>query len=68
MDKATGAIASASELLELAEGENEDGGWKAVKEGASVRVLDGDGKQVPSMTAYWFAWCAFYPGGSVYGR
>lgn len=50
----------------LKDGETLDDGWKIVKEGASVRVLDGDGKQVPSMTAYWFAWCAFYPKGSVY--
>jgi len=50
----------------LRDGENADDGWKVVKEGASVRVFDADGKQVPSMTAYWFAWCVFYPGGSVY--
>lgn len=51
----------------LREGDNADGGWKVVKKGASVRVLDADGKAVPSMTAYWFAWCAFYPDGTVYG-
>ena len=49
----------------LKEGVNEDDGWKVVKEGASVRVLDAEGRQVPSMTAYWFAWCVFYPGGNV---
>jgi hypothetical protein len=52
----------------LAEGESGDDGWKVVKQGASVRVVDAAGRQVPSMTAYWFAWCAFYPGGSVYAR
>lgn len=53
-------------LPALREGENADDGWKVVREGASVRVLDRDGKQVPSMTAYWFAWCAFHPDGTVF--
>ena len=50
----------------LREGENADGAWRVVRTGASVRVLDADGKQVPSMTAYWFAWCVFYPDGTVF--
>lgn len=53
-------------LPALREGENADDGWKVERAGDSVRVLDAEGKQVPSMTAYWFAWCAFYPGGTVY--
>lgn len=52
----------------LKEGENADDGWKVVREGDFVRVLDADGKRVPSMTAYWFAWCAFYPEGTVFGE
>jgi hypothetical protein len=50
----------------LREGENADEGWRIVRTGNSARVLDAEGAQVPSMTAYWFAWCAFYPRGTVY--
>ncbi len=53
-------------LPALVQGENKDDGWKVVRAGDAVRVLDADGKQVPSMTSYWFAWCAFYPDGNVY--
>jgi hypothetical protein len=50
----------------LKEGANEDGDLRVVKEGATVRVRDRDGREVPSLFAYWFAWCAYYPKGTVY--
>lgn len=30
------------------------------------RVLDGDGEEIPSTIAFWFAWYAFYPQTEVY--
>jgi len=53
---------------ELEEGVNEDGDRKIVKEGISVRVLDKEGKVVPSQLAFWFAWCSYHPDGAVYAR
>jgi len=50
----------------LKEGRNRDGELTIVKQGENVRVLDAEGKAVASMFAYWFAWCAFYPKGTVY--
>lgn len=50
----------------LEEGETRDGDLVIVKEGISVRVLDAEGAPVPSMLAYWYAWCALYEGGTVY--
>ena len=32
----------------------------------TARVLDGSGKELPSVIAYWFAWYAFYPQGEVF--
>jgi hypothetical protein len=32
----------------------------------SARLLDADGKQLPALAAYWFAWSAFHPDSSVY--
>jgi hypothetical protein len=50
----------------LKEGVNADGDLKIIKQGISVRIEDKDGKEVTSMLGYWFAWCAFYPKGTVY--
>jgi hypothetical protein len=49
----------------LREGESEDGDLRITKTGASVVVRDAEGRPVASMTAYWFAWCALYEGGTV---
>jgi hypothetical protein len=32
------------------------------------RVLDTDGRELPSFTAYWFAWIAFHPDTEVYAK
>lgn len=53
---------------ELLEGVNEDGDLEVIKKGVSVRVTDKEGGEIPSMLGFWFAWCAFYPGGTVYER
>ena len=50
----------------LKDGITEDGAYKIEKKGKTVRVRDEDGKDVPTLTGFWFAWCAFYPEGSVY--
>ena len=50
----------------LKEGRNADGALVVVKDGASVRVLDARGAELPTMTGFWFAWCQFYPDGTVY--
>jgi hypothetical protein len=50
----------------LAEGVNEDGAYRIEKRGETVRVRDTEGKEVPTLTGFWFAWCAFYPEGTVY--
>jgi len=54
---------------ELGEGATTDGSRTIVKKGATVTVWMGT-RQVPSITGYWFAWCAFYEeeGGTVYKR
>ena len=31
-----------------------------------ARLLDADGSQLPTLTAYWFAWSAFHPQTSIY--
>jgi hypothetical protein len=31
-------------------------------------VLDQDGAEIPSFTAYWFAWVAFHPETEVFTR
>ena len=51
---------------ELKDGENKDGDLVITKKGASVIVTGKDGRQVPHMTGYWFAWCAYYKDGTVY--
>ena len=30
------------------------------------RVLDADGREIPTVLAYWFAWSSFYPKGEVF--
>ncbi len=32
----------------------------------TARVLDKNGKEIPSVMTYWFAWYAFYPAGEVF--
>ena len=32
----------------------------------SARVLDDQGREIPSVTLYWFAWVAFHPDTLVY--
>ena len=51
---------------ELREGETRDGDLRLRRKGKFVTVHDAKGALVPSMTGYWFAWCAFYPKGTVY--
>lgn len=34
----------------------------------AAAVLDGDGREIPSFTAFWFAWVAFHPDTGVYER
>jgi len=36
------------------------------RESRNARLLDADGSQLPTLTAYWFAWSAFHPQTSVY--
>ncbi len=43
-----------------------DRGLTITRTGMRVKVTDGEGKNVPSMQAYWFGWCAFYADGIVY--
>jgi len=50
----------------LKEGKNPDGKWTATRTRGAVVVRDAQGKIVPSMTAYWFAFGAFYPDGTVW--
>jgi hypothetical protein len=50
----------------LSEGRNEDGDLTILKKGITVRVLNKEGKEVPSLNGYWFAFCAFYPEGTVW--
>jgi len=50
----------------LRDGENPDGKWTVTRTGQSVVVRNGQGKIVPSMTAYWFAFGALYPDGTVW--
>jgi hypothetical protein len=52
----------------LREGDNKDGEFLVEKKGKRVVVRDKDGKIVPSMTGYWFAFWAFYPKGTVWER
>jgi hypothetical protein len=35
-------------------------------ENRSARIFDEDGSEMPSMTAYWFAWYAFHPDTTIY--
>lgn len=50
----------------LVEGENADGDLRIVKQGRTVRVETKDGKILPTMHGLWFAWCEFYPEGTVW--
>lgn len=50
----------------LREGVNVDGDLRVIKSGETVRVKDKEGREVPSLLGYWFAWCAFYPNGTVF--
>lgn len=36
------------------------------KDAASARIVDSGGEEVPTITAYWFAWYGFYPETAVY--
>lgn len=36
------------------------------KSAQSARITDGEGRALPSLTAYWFAWMAFYPDSEVF--
>lgn len=50
----------------LPEGTTEDGRIRIQRRGATVTVTDSEGRLLPSMTAYWFAWLTFYPQGTVW--
>jgi len=32
----------------------------------AARIIDADGREIPSFTAYWFAWVAFHPETEIY--
>lgn len=51
---------------EIREGVTKDGDITITRSGWSVVFTGRNGKQVPHMTGYWFAWCAYYKDGSVY--
>ena len=53
---------------ELVEGVTRDGDLRITKRGIAVTVADKQGRRVASMTGYWFAWCQFYPDGTLYKR
>jgi hypothetical protein len=36
------------------------------REAQSARVFDGDGKELPATSGYWFAWVAFHPETALY--
>jgi len=36
------------------------------RESSSARVVDGEGREIPSTAAYWFAWVAFHPDTGLY--
>ncbi|HHJ81272.1 MAG TPA: DUF3179 domain-containing protein [Candidatus Tenderia electrophaga] len=36
------------------------------KDNNSARVMDMDGKPLPGITAFWFAWMAFHPDRTVF--
>lgn len=61
-----GADARAYPHRALREGVTADGALRVVRRGDHIRVEDASGALVPSMQAYWFAWCVFYPDGTVY--
>ena len=50
----------------LPEGETKDGAFTMVKKGKNVVIKDKDGKIVPSLQGFWFAFFAFYPEGTVW--
>jgi hypothetical protein len=50
----------------LKEGVNSDGDLIITRKGATVVVRDKEGAIVPSMSAFWFAFGAFYPDGTVW--
>jgi len=50
----------------LPEGETRDGALSIVRKGKAVTVRDAQGDLVPSMQAYWFAFFAYYPEGTVW--
>jgi hypothetical protein len=52
----------------LREGKTKDGDRRVVKNGVTVKVYGKDGKEIPSLYGYWFAFWAFYPDGTVYER
>lgn len=49
----------------LKDGETRDGDLLLKKQGEAVRAFRG-GEEVPTLAAYWFAFQAFYPNGTVY--
>ena len=63
-----GKGARAYPLKELIEGVTQDGDLRIARKDTLIRVTTKDGKRVPHMTGYWFAWCAYYPKGTVYKR
>lgn len=50
----------------LPEGTTRDGDRTITRKGISVRITDKEGNELPTVVGYWFAWCAFYPDGTVY--
>ena len=50
----------------LKQGINRDGDLAITRTAGTVVVRNQQGKIVPSMSAYWFAYAAFYPDGTVW--
>ena len=50
----------------LEQGKTRDGDFTIEMKGADVTVRDKEGKLVPSLQGFWFAFFAFYPDGSVW--
>lgn len=50
----------------LPEGTIEDGDLRVTKKGISVTVTDAEGEPVPALSGFWYAWCSFYPDGTVW--
>ena len=50
----------------LKEGETTDGEWTITRRGNRVVVRDRGGRVVPSLQAFWFAFCAYFPDGEIW--